>query len=81
MTLTDRILLFVDEHPGRTAWDICKELCEDPKFATGTVSSLLCQLAKKGRLRRERMGMRGSWTYYSVTLADQAFRLWNEGEK
>lgn len=63
MTLTQRILTFVRRHPGRTAWGIAKELSADPRFATGSVSSLLNQLAKAGRVRREK-GMRGSWTYF-----------------
>lgn len=63
-TLTSRILAFVAIYPGRTAWGVAKELTgRDAERVKGSVSSLLNQLAKAGRLRRER-GMRGSWVYY-----------------
>jgi hypothetical protein len=69
-TLSAHILTFVAAHPGRTAWGITKELClqetpsGDPRFLTGSVSALLCRMAKDGRLGRRR-GARGSWTYYA----------------
>ena len=62
LTLTHRVLLFIERHPARTAWGIAKEISDDPKRATGTISSLLCRMARDGQLLRQK-GMRGSWTY------------------
>jgi hypothetical protein len=62
MMLTDRLLHVVAAHPGRTAWGIAKTLSDDPFFLTGSSSSLLCKMARDGRLRR-RKNRRGSWTY------------------
>lgn len=61
-TATDRILAFVRAHPGRTAWEIAKELSTEPNRDKVSVSSFLCRFAKDGRLQRER-NHRGSWTY------------------
>lgn len=67
-TLTSRILLFVEAWPGRTAWGIAQELSSTPKRDTGTISSLLCRMARDGRVVR-RKGMRGSWTYHPARKA------------
>lgn len=58
MTLTDQILVFIDQHPGRTAWGISKELGR-----CASVSSILRKLAMSKRVLR-RKGMNDSWTYY-----------------
>lgn len=63
MTLTDRILLFVDENPGLTAWSISKGLSETPELDKRSISSILNRLAKLGHVVRIK-GMRGSWRYF-----------------
>ena len=59
LSYTPRIIAFITAHPGRTAWGIGKEL----RLHGASVSSTLCKLAKKHRVRR-RKGMSGSWTYW-----------------
>lgn len=63
-TVRARILTFVRQHPGLTAWTIAKAL----GAKSSTVSSILCKLAYSERLNRRDCrhdGKPGPWRYYT----------------
>lgn len=62
-TWTDRVCAYVISYPGHTAWEVTKALSDYPERDKGTVSSLMCRMARDGRLTR-RKNKRGSWVYH-----------------
>jgi hypothetical protein len=58
VTLTARIVAFVEKHSGRTAWGIAKDLGE----SSASVSSILNRLSVQGKLLRSK-SYSGSWVY------------------
>lgn len=62
VTLSARLRAAIAAKPGRTAWALTKALSPTPHFLAGSVSSLLCRMARAGQVRR-RLNVRGSWIY------------------
>jgi DNA-binding MarR family transcriptional regulator len=69
MTNSDRVLSFVQKHPGHTQREISLRLHITPEQQVNTI---LRNLMKKGLLRRERDGI--TFTYYAISAAKYSKR-------
>jgi len=63
MNLTDKVEFIVEREPGLTAWEVACSLSTAPHRVTGSVSSILHRMVKRGVMRR-RKDKSGTWTYF-----------------